>query len=139
MQDNFFNSAADAVHSANPFKRLCFLQDFCDTLLSCYLLNQPFQHAYCSFVCISQMSVKCSVQDEPLIQPRMFRLQILHVHSAPFSNGPRVFITDYQIRVQYSSVLWYQCNPGSSPVSCNRLHLPEGVASSGQGVALTFQ
>ena len=24
-------------------------------------------------------------------------------------------------------------------VSCNRLHLPEGVASSEQGVALTFQ
>ena len=104
MQDDFFCSASYVVHSADPFKGLSFLEILCDAFLRCHLLNQPFQHACCSFIGISQMSVKCSAQDEPLIQPRVFCLQIFHMQPSLFSNRTGFFIINYQVRIQHAII-----------------------------------
>lgn len=100
--DDFFRSAADVVHFATPFKRILCLQAFSDTFLRSHLRDQVVQHPCRPFICIRQVSVQGAIQDKLLIQSRMLRLQVFHMHLAPPADGAMFSFAENQVWIVHA-------------------------------------
>ena len=93
VQDDFFGSAADAVHPSHPFHLILSLQPLSDTFGFLHLRDQPIEHLLCCVADFLEMIVQLASQQHPRVDavpvltqilPALFCKSVVHILS-PFT------------------------------------------------------